>query len=232
MASSALITLDLTAPDAAVSIEGGASVTTDQDVDLAITSAAADKTWMKIYGDVDDAQAPGEYRTLEANAPWIAFDVAKTVRVSAGNGVKTVRVKIRDDVFNASGEVTDSITLDTTIPVITITAAPAPSKISKQATKDTAVLTFESDIALDQWKVNLTINANDPHSAGVVIPEAGGSETQGTALAAATSQQITIKGADLEAAGAAGGPDPEGVDHTIKVFGRSAANQQWSVGGS
>ena len=230
MASSALLTLDLTAPDVAVVIEGGASVTTDRDVDITITSVAADKSQMKIYGDVDDAFAPAEYRATEANAPWISFAGTKTVRVSAADGTKTVRVKVRDDVFNASSEATDAITLDSSIPVLSITVALAPAKISKQATKDTATLTFTSDIALDQWKVNFTSNANDAHTAGTVIPEAGGSDTQGAALAAATPQAVTIKGVDLEAAGAAGGPGAAGIQHIVKVFGRSAANQQWSVG--
>jgi len=224
MASSALLTLDLTAPDVAVVIEGGASVTTDRDVDITITSVAADKSQMKIYGDVDDAFAPAEYRATEANAPWISFAGTKTVRVSAADGTKTVRV------FNASSEATDAITLDSSIPVLSITVALAPAKISKQATKDTATLTFTSDIALDQWKVNFTSNANDAHTAGTVIPEAGGSDTQGAALAAATPQAVTIKGVDLEAAGAAGGPGAAGIQHIVKVFGRSAANQQWSVG--
>jgi hypothetical protein len=232
MAASTTVTLDLTAPDAALSIEAGASVTSDVDVDIAITSAAADKSQMKIYGDVDDAFATGEYRALEANAPWIAFSATKTIRLSAGNAVKTVRVKVRDDVFNVSSEAADTITLDTSIPVISITVALTPTKISKQATKDTATLTFESDVALDEWKVNLTAAAGDAHTAGTVIPETGGSNTQGTTLAAATPQVVTIKGVDLETAGAAGGPAAGGVAHIIKVFGKATSNQSWSVGAS
>lgn len=230
MASSTLITLDLTAPDAALSIDAGASVTSDVDVDLTITSAASDKAQMKIYGDVSDTFATSEYRAVEANAPWISFAASKTIRLSAGDAVKTVRVKVRDDVDNVSSEATDSITLNTAIPVISITVALSPTKISKQTSKDTATLSFQSDIALDQWKVKIVSNANDPDTAGTVIPEAGGSDTQGGALAATTNQQVTIKGVDLESAGAAGGPAAAGVQSRIKVFGRSAANQQWSVG--
>lgn len=232
MASSTLITLDLTAPDAALSIDGGAAVTSDVDVDLTITSAASDKAQMKIYGDVDDAQAPAEYRAAEGDAPWIAFSASKTIRLSSGDAVKTVRVKVRDDVDNVSSEASDTITLNTAIPIISITVALSPTKISKQTGKDTATLSFQSDVALDQWQVRLVTNANDPQTAGVVIPEAGGSDTQGGALAATTTQEVTIKGVDLETAGAAGGPAAEGVQHRIKVFGRSAANQQWSAGSS
>lgn len=229
MAASATITLDLTAPDAAVVIDAGAAVSTDHNVALAITSVAADKAQMKIYGDVDDAANPAEYRALEANAPWIAFNAAKAVTVSAGDGVKTVRVKVRDDVNNTSVEATDTITVDTTIPTITITVALAPAKISKQATKDAATLTFQSDIALDQWETRIVANATDPHTAGTIIGEAGGSDTQGGAVAAATPQVVSIKGADLEAAGASGA-GAGGTQVLVKVFGRSAANQQWSVG--
>ena len=231
MAASTQITLDLTAPDVTLSIDAGASVTSDLDVDLTITCADSDKSQMKIYGNVDDAFATGEYRAVEANAPWIAFAASKTVRLASGNGVKTVRIKVRDDVFNTSAEATDTISLDTDIPVISITVALSPTKISKQSTKDTATLTFQSDIALDQWKVNLTTNANDVHTAGTVIPEAGGSDTQGAALAATTPQEVTIKGVDLESAGASGAGST-GTQVRIKVFGRSASNQQWSVGSS
>lgn len=229
MASSALITLDLTAPDAAVSIEGGSSVTSDVDVDLTITSAASDKQHMKIYGDVNDTFATSEYRAVEANAPWIAFSGTKTVRLSTGDGTKTVKVKVRDDVLNVSSEATDTISLNTAIPTINITVALSPTKISKQATIDEADLTFQSDIALDQWKVNLVTAANEVHTAGTVIPEAAGSETQGTTLAATTDQVVTITGTDLESAGASGA-GAGGTQVRIKVFGRSAANGQWSVG--
>lgn len=235
MASSALLTLDLTAPDAAVNIESGASITSVLDVALAITSAAADKAQMKIYGDVSDTQAPAEYRTTEANAPWISFAAAKTVRLAAGDGVKTVRVKVRDDVNNTSTEATDTITLNTAIPVISILTGPSsaaggvPPKASKQTGFDTWTLTFQSDVALDQWQVRLVTNATDSQSSGALIPETGGSDTQGTALAAATSQTVTIKGVDLEAAGASGA-GATGTQARIKVFGRSSANQQWSAG--
>jgi hypothetical protein len=234
MASSALITLDLTAPSSVtVSIDSGASITSDAngDVTLTIASPDADTQHMKIYGDVSDTQATSEYRALEANAPWISFATSKTVRLSAGTGSKTVRVKTRDNVLNVSSEASDSITWDTAIPTINITVALTPTKISKQATADTATLSFQSDIALDQWKVNLVTNANEIHSAGTVIPEAGGSDTQGGALAATTTQQVTIKGVDLESAGASGA-GATGTEHRIKVFGRSASNQQWSVGSS
>jgi hypothetical protein len=229
MAASATLTLDLTAPSATVSIEGGASLTSDRDVDIAITCADTDKSQMKVYGDVDDAFATSEYRAAEANAPWISFSGTKTVRLSATDGVKTVRVKVRDDVFNTSTEATDTITLDSTVPVISITVALSPTKISKQATKDTATLTFQSDVELDQWQVRLVPAAGSSVTDGTVIPEDGGSDTQGAALAAVTGQQVTIKGVDLESAGATGAGST-GTAHVIKVFGRALSNGQWSVG--
>lgn len=229
MASSALLTLDLTAPDAAVEIEEGVSVTSSVDVDIAITSAASDKAQMKIYGDVDDAFATSEYRASEANAPWISFAGTKSIRLSATDGVKTVRVKVRDDVNNTSSEATDTITLSTEIPVITITTALAPTKISKQTGKDTATLEFESDVELSEWQVRIVPSANSTVSAGTQIEDANGSVVSGEDLDAETSQEVTIVGADLEAAGASGA-GATGTQHRIKVFGRSADNGLWSVG--
>jgi hypothetical protein len=239
MASTATLTLDTTAPSVSLQIDGGASTTTDLDVDLTITSAAVDKYQMKIYGDVSDTFATAEYRALEANAPWIAFAGTKTgVKITSGDGSKTIRIKVVDDVGNVSSEATATITLNTAIPTITIstplsaseTDASSNPKISKISGKDTATLGFTSNVALDQWQVRRVPNATDTVAAGTVIPQTAGSTTQGTTLAASTEQTVTIKGTDFESAGASGTGTPEGNSYIVKVFGRNASNGLWSVG--
>src|ERR1044072_3157488 len=100
MASSVTITLDTTAPaGVSISLAAGASTVTSRDISAAIASTDADLTGyqMKVYGDVDDAFATSESRASEANAPWISFASTKSIRLAATDGVKTVRVKIRDD---------------------------------------------------------------------------------------------------------------------------------------
>jgi hypothetical protein len=225
MAASATLTLDTTAPDAAVDINSGGTVTSSRDVTLTITSAASDKAFVKIYGDVDDAFDTANYRALEANAPWISFVGTKSVRLSVTDGTKVVRVKVKDDVDNVSTEATDSISLSTAIPTITISVALTPTKISKQTGKRTATLSFQSDVALQAWKVKVVPAANSVDTAGVQIPTTGGSlNVTGGSLAATTNQQVTIDGADLETASAGDGAK------IVKVFGQATSNGLWSAG--
>jgi hypothetical protein len=233
MASSVTITLDTSAPaGVTIVLAGNAATVTARDVSAAIGSTDADLTGyqMKIYGDVDDAFATTEYRALEANAPWISFAATKSIRLSTTDGVKVVRVKIRDDVQNVSSEATDSITLDTTVPVISITSGPTPARISKQTGKRTSSFTFQSSVALSAWKVKLVADANDSDTAGTQIATTNGStNVTGGALAAATGTTVQIDGADLELAGVNGNAAYNGAAGIVKVFGQASSNGAWSV---
>lgn len=228
MASSFLLELDTTAPGSpAVVIEAGATFTIDRDVDLAISTSDGDTTGysMKIYGDVDDAFATSEYRAIEANAPWISFAATKSVRVSSGDGSKTIRIKIRDDVNNASSEATDAITLDTTAPQVTVTSGPTPNVISKQTGKRTSTFIWESDAAFEEYKIKVVSAGTDAHTAGTQIPTtAGSTNMSGTAggYPATTGITSTIDGADLESASAGDG------NKRVKVFVKDAAGN-WSI---
>lgn len=228
MASSALLTLDTTAP-AGVTLDIGTGVISARDLTAAIATSDPSTTGyqLKIYGDVDDAHDQANYRASEANAPWISFVTSKGIRLSAGDGLKTVRIKVRDGFGNASAETTDAVTLNTQIPTVSITAGPSPTTISKVGSFDTATLTVESPDAIDEIKVKVVAAASDPHTAGTVIPETAGSNTQASgAVTASTPIEITIKGADLESASAGD------AAKRIKVFVRSSVNGLWSQGAS
>lgn len=229
MASHVTITLDTTAPSGhSVSIDGGALYATTRDVELTLFSPDADTTQVKIYGDVDDAFAPTEYRALEADAPWVTFTTLKNVRLSTGDGSKTVRVKFRDDVWNVSLEATDSITLDTTVPVVTVQSGPTPAKISKVSGKSASVIIWQSGSQYDAYKVKLVPNSSSLHSEGTQIPTTAGSINVQGAVAdrpADTNVSTTIEGADLETA--AGGPGNDGAK-VIKIFVQDDAGN-WSV---
>lgn len=223
MASSFLLTLKTAAPAAGVNIDAGATWTIDLDVALAITSDADTTGYsMKIYGDVDDAFAPTEYRTLEANAPWISFAAAKTVKVTGGDALKTVRVKVRDAVGNISGEATDAITLDTTAPVPNVTAGPAPAVISKQVGFRTSAFTVVPNSDIVAWEARVVVNATDARGAGTLIPQTNGSVTQGGAVASGANINGSIDGRDLETA------SPGDAQKRVKIFMQDAAGN-WSV---
>jgi hypothetical protein len=125
-------------------------------------------------------------------------------------------------VFNESATATDSITLDTTVPVVTLDSGPTPAKISKIATKRTSTVTWHTDVHIQAYKVKVVPSSSSIHTAGTQIPTTGGStNVTGGATNAATTVTTTIDGADLQTAGAEG-------DNVVKIFAQDDAGN-WSV---
>lgn len=228
MAAHVSITLDTTAPGGVtVSVNSGDAATASRDVVLTISTTDGDTTGyqVKIYGDVDDAFATSEYRAAEANAPWVSYATSKNVRLSTTDGSKTVKIKVRDDVGNASSEATDSITLDSTVPVVTVTAGPSAAKISKVTSFDTVTFDWEADDTFDEYKVKVVANSGAAHSTGTQVPTtAGSSNVAGSAggYPAETTITTTIKGADLETASAGDGAK------VVKTFVKDSTGN-WSL---
>lgn len=225
MANNFNLTLDTTAPaDVALNIDSSAAYAGSQTVTAQPSTSDGVTTsyQMKIYGDVDAAN-DANIQTTEGASAWIAYSTSQSVKLSSGDGSKTLRLKIRDDVGNTSGEVTHAITLDTTVPVATISVAASPTKISKIATFDTSTFSFQSDTAIQAWKVKVVPATGSIESAGTTIPvTAGSTNTTGGALAATTNQSVTIKGTDLETASSGDGTK------IVKVFVQDLSGL-WSV---
>ena len=219
MASFFTLTLDTLAPSGlTVTLNDGAIYTTNKVVALKVSVSDSQTAGyqMKIWG-VDGADS-------ETAAVWETFTGEKSITLPTGDGLKTVYVKVRDDVGNESAAVSDSITLDTAVPVVSI-SGPDRTKISKVSGFDSAVISFTSDVAFEEYKVCVVPATSSLQGAGTIIPVSGGSEnTSGTAggYKADTNISVTIKGADLETASAGDGAK------IIKVFVRNAAGT-WSV---
>ena len=88
---------------------------------ISVTDAATTGYQMKIWGTKAAAK--------EADASWETFAAEKAITLPDGDGLKTIYVKVRDDVGNESTAASDSITLNTSIPAVTITG-PDKSRIS------------------------------------------------------------------------------------------------------
>lgn len=218
MASYFNLTLDTLAPSGlSILINDGATYTTSTAVNLKIEleDAATTGYQMKIWG-IDGA-------ATENKASWQTFAKTKAVNVSSGDGLKTIYVKVRDDVGNESAAASDTITLDTAVAAVTITG-PDKSKISKVNGYNSAAFSFVSDRPFVEYKVCVVPAANSLQDAGTVIPDTNGStNTSGSGeYNANTAVNVTIKGADLEAASSG-----DGVK-IIKVFVKSEAGI-WSV---
>lgn len=219
MASYFNLTLDTTAPSGlTLQINDGALYATSTAVTLKISVSDEQTTGyqMKIWG-IDGVADEG-------SASWETYATTKSVNLTAGDGLKTVHIKVRDDVGNETAEVSDDITLNTAVPVVTITG-PDKSKISKVSGFNTAIINFTSDVKFEEYKVCVVPQNNSTQEAGTVIPTDGGSvNTSGSDgnYPASENIQVTITGTDLEAASSG-----DGVK-IVKVFVKTAAGI-WSV---
>jgi hypothetical protein len=226
MANFVYITLDTTAPsNPVITISGGAIYATNQLVNLNISVGDADTTGyqMLIWGDVDTAYNTS-IQTTEETSQWIAYSTTPQVKLSSGDGSKSINIRVRDDVYNPSSIAVDSITMDTSIPTVTVTT-PDVSKISKQTGKNTSTFTFQSNQDFVAYKVKLVGTTGATHDTGQQIPTTGGSaNVQGTGtFTSATVTTVTLKAIDLETALA----NMNG-QNIIKVFVQDDASN-WSA---
>ena len=221
MASFFNLILDTLAPESlAVKVNNGALFTSSVSATLGVTIDDTDTTGyqMKIWG-VDGVAA-------EEDASWESFAASKAITLP-GDGLKTVNVKVRDNVGNETAAETASITLVSDVPVVTVTG-PDKTTISKINGFDSAVISFMADVAFVAYKVCVVPAENSLVDAGTLIGgtagsvNTSGSAAEGEEFAADTAINVTIKGADLETA--------SGGDGTkiVKVFVKDARDI-WSV---
>lgn len=219
MASYFNLTLDTLAPSGlTLAINDGALYATSTAVTLTIglTDSPTDGYQMKIWGIEGVAD--------EESATWETFATSKGVNLTTGDGLKTVHIKVRDDVGNESTEVTDTITLNTAVPTVSVTG-PDKSKISKVTGFNQSVFNFTCDVEFEEYKVCVVPANSSTQDAGAIIGTTNGSQnTSGSDgnYPASENIQVTITGADLEAASSG-----DGVK-IVKVFVKNAAGT-WSV---
>lgn len=220
------VTLDTTAPaGVAVDINSAAALTTSQVVSAAITTTDTPTTGyqVKIWGDVDTA-ANANIQATEGASAWITLASPHSVTLSSGDGSKTLHVKVRDDVWNESSEVTDSITLDTAIPVATVSVGPDVTRVSTVSGKRTLSFLFQSNEAIQAWKVKVVPASSSIHSAGTQVPTTNGSTgVTGGSLAATTDQAVVLDGRDLSTANGGAGT------MIVKVFCQDLSGNWSSV---
>lgn len=215
------LTLDTLAPQGVtLKINAGAIYTANKAVTLAIGCSDASTAGysMKIWGSIVGA-------TAENDAKWENYSATKTVTLTDGDGLKTIYVKVRDNVWNEAEPVSATITLNTSIPVVTI-VGPDVSIISEVVGKNTAKFNFTADVIFDEYKVGVVPSNNSTVSDVTVIGTDGGStNTSGSAgsYPAKTNIEVSINGTDFKTA--AGGADGT---YIIKVFVKNQAGT-WSA---
>lgn len=229
MAQYFVLTLDTTAP-AGVSflIDGGNTYSSTDTVELTISTSDSDTTGyqMKIWGDVDET-SDTNIKATEETSSWASFATTKAIKLSAGDGRKTLYVKVRDDVYNASDSVNKSITLNTSIPSIEISGIDR-TRLSKNEGANVMSFSFtvtdDTDIVFTEYKVMVVSDPSSVHSVGKLIGTEHGSTNMSGSGEFPMNEPIncTITGADLEVASSGDGTK------TIKVFVKDIAGN-WSV---
>lgn len=225
MASYFNIILDTLGPSGVnVKINGDAIYTSSLDVTLTITVADEDTTGyqMKIWGLGINGPSNAD------DAEWETYTETKSIALWGEDGLKTVYVKVRDDVGNESGIAEDTITLNTSVPKVTV-SGPDRAKISEVDGFNTAIINFMSDVPFIQYKVCGVTSVTTTESNGIQIGSANGSinisgeKTDGEVFAADTNIEVSINASDLKVA--AGGSDGVII---VKVFVKNEAGT-WSV---
>lgn len=223
MANYVNLTLDTTAPSTPTIQVNGTALYTSSDL-VTLTTSVADGTafQMKVWGSVDPANN-ANIQTTEVASQWFTFAASTQVKVSAAEGLKTIYVKVRDDVYNETGQATDTITLDTSIPVVSI-VSDGITKISKIAGKNIATFSFSVDSDFVEYKVKVVTSTGAGESTGTQLVTTGGSTgVAGTGTWTPTSNlDVQITGADLQTASAGD------AVKIIKVFVKDASGK-WSA---
>lgn len=219
MASYFYLTLDTLSPlGVSLKINNGATYTTNHTVTLSIGCSDSDLTGyqMKIWG-IDGISS-------ESAASWEAFTTSKSVKLQTGDGLKTVHIKVRDDVYNESSEVTASITLNTAVPAVTIQSQDV-QRISKVSPKNVCTLAWYADTAFVEYKICVVADINAAHDSGTVIGTSGGSTNMSAtgSFTAETVMSSKIYGSDFEKAGATANEQS-----IVKIFVKNEAGT-WSV---
>lgn len=212
------LVLDTLAPQGlTVKLNNGSQYTTSKNVALSISVSDTSTSGyqMKVWG-IDGASS-------EDSASWETFASTKSIALSTGDGLKTVYVKVRDDVCNETAAASATITLDTSVPAVTI-IGPDVSRISKTAPKNVATFSFTSDVAFTEYKIKVVPSKSSLHDAGTLIGTANGSTnmTATGTFKASTAISCKVYGKDLEAASSGDG------EKIIKVFVKNA-HGTWSV---
>ena len=191
------LTLDTLGPVGTLVIGTGAAKVNTAEVTLHINHKETDVVQMKIWGDVDTA-FDNQIQATEGDSAWLSYSATKAIRLSTSEGSKTIYCKLKDDVSNEGSSFSATVTLDATVPVVTVTSGPTPAKISKITGKNTSEFAFQSSEDFVSYKVTVVSSSAATQETAVTIASTNGSTgVSGSAgnYTASTPISVTISGA-------------------------------------
>lgn len=120
--ASATINVDHTSPSGTVVINGGAGVSNSAAVVLSLsaTDNSGQVAFMRFSNNGTDWGG------------WLAYATTSTWSLLPGDGIKTVSAQFKDTAGNISAASSDTITLDTVAPLVTINPVTSPTKVTTQ----------------------------------------------------------------------------------------------------
>lgn len=202
-------------------INAGESHTNDINVVLTISTSDTVTTGyqMKIWG-IDGA-------VTESVAIWEPFVTTRNAKLLYHpDGIKTVYVRLRDNVLNESETITASIVLDTMLPKVSIVYGPDHNVISITSPRDVCRFDFVADEVFIEYMIMIVQSGGSLHTEGINIPMKNGSQNMSGENPAGfpvdTPIQCTINGNDLICAVGMYGTK------IIKIFVKDFAGN-WSV---
>lgn len=228
-AASFNVVVDTTAPaNAALLLNGGAAYTSSASITAQLSTDDTPTTGYQIliWGSVDTG-ANASIQTTQGASTWItpgSFPASQAVTLSSGGGLKTINARIRDDVWNETATLTQTITLDTDVPTVNWTSGPDVSKISTVSGKRVVNATFTvGSEAITAWEIAVVANSASLRGSGTVISTTNGSTgVTGGALAASATQAVSLDARDIQVASAGEGTK------VIKIFVQDVTGN-WST---
>lgn len=186
----------------------------------------SDERRVVVWAAIDDDNAwssgfpPSGWRRVTFSTTTTGGDANFTAierAASANTAAPTVGTMSASDYWRTLTVAFAPAAVDSTPPVVTVTAGPTPARISAVTGFDEADFTFQVDEACQAWEVRAVGDPSDPRDTGDPLVLSGG------ALAASIPVPTTVTFDDLDAAGVAGS---DGVK-VLKVYAEDIAGN-WS----
>ena len=149
---------------------------------------------------------------------WMKFSYEKNIVLTGGDGVKSVDVVIRDDLYNEGDPAGDTITLYESVPIVTVTG-PTVSRISDKEGKNVTTFTFTADKAINAFRVvaaeNISVLYDD--ATNRLIPSVNGSRVTVQNDSGETVDVYHADGLMFNIGGL--GKYPAGKEFTVTLYG-------------
>lgn len=156
---------------------------------------------------------------------WVPYQQEIPVTISTGDGAKNIYLSIQDENGNVSTPVSATVTLDTALPVVTISNQ-SSSTLEDNSASNNITFSFSSNVEFQQYYVQVVPTSTSAYGTGSQIQQVYGSVNMhgnsASGFPANTAINCSINTIDLNIASNSSG------SKNIKVFVQDFAGN-WSI---